>query len=108
MNFQLFGHSPAPAWDPAGAAGERLLCGPLWAVGAQLPHLGLHHRLQRSLLQCLEHIFPLLSTDLGVCRAFSHIFSLTSGCNGLSAATGLPFSSLFSQQHYCCPLWAQP
>lgn len=61
-----------------------------------------------SLLQCLEHIFLLLSTDLGVFRALSLTYSHSLlSCNCPSEATLLPFSSLFSQQHCCCPKWAQ-
>lgn len=75
MNFPLFGHSPAPAWDLPGAAGEPLLCGPLWAVGAHVSSWSSPEAAEGSLLQCLEYMLPLLSTALGICRAHSLTYS---------------------------------
>lgn len=70
--------SPAPAWGLLAAGGSLHSHGPPWAVGAQLPHHGLHHSLQGNLspgtwstsslffshlskLQgCFSYLFPLL------------------------------------------------
>lgn len=95
MNFQLFGHSPVPPWDPAGAAGEPLLCRPLWAVGAQILHHGLHQRLWRYLCSSAWSTFPSFSLLI---FGFAQLFlSLT------SLVVIAPVQQQFSPSQVCFP-----
>lgn len=68
----LQAHPPASVWSsPWTAGGSLLLHGPLLAAGAQLPCQGLHHVQQKNISS--GGFF--FSTDLGVCRAISPIYS---------------------------------
>jgi len=73
-----FGHSTAPAWGPAQAAGGDLLHVNLHGLqGDNLLHCALLHGLQGNLLQHLEHLLPLLlHCPWWLQSCFSRIFSL--------------------------------
>lgn len=61
---------PGPVWashrvtafsgNPWAVRGSLLCYGPPWAAAGQLPHHGLHLRLQRNLCSSLKHLLPLL------------------------------------------------
>lgn len=67
----LQAHPPASVWSSPWTAGGSLLPhGPLLAAGAQLPCQGLHLVQQKNISSG-----GFFSTDLGVCRAISPIYS---------------------------------
>lgn len=66
-------------WGPLWAAGGFLFHhGGPWAARAQLPHPGLHNRLQGNLFDGLSICSLSFVTDLDVCRVFSLMHSNSS------------------------------